>query len=74
MVYRYYFKEPVKSPADMPKGPVKWCIYEKPLYTPQYQRDTWGWVEYDHPIQQCDIDDFRLLVDNRSALRHVMKG
>jgi hypothetical protein len=72
--FRYYFKNPVESPADMPKGPERWCIYDEPLYTPQYQRDTCGWVEYDHPLQQCDIDDFHLLVDNRAALRFVMRG
>lgn len=74
MRYRYFCKRGPIGPADLPKNPVRVCRYDRPVYTHQFERDTWGFAEYDHPLQQCDIDDFRLLVDNWSALRHVMKG
>lgn len=74
MRYRYFCKRGPIGPADLPKNTVRVCRYDRPVYTHQFERDTWGFAEYDHPLQQCDIDDFHLLVDNMAALRFAMKG
>mgnify|MGYP006916108568 CR=1 FL=1 len=73
-MYRYYFKRGPVGPADFPGRPERICRYNKPEYTRQYERDTWGFAEYDRPIQQVDIDKFHLLEDIGNRLRFVRKG
>lgn len=73
MRYRYFCKRGPIGPADLPKDPVRVCRYDRPVYTHQFERDTWGFAEYDHPIQQVDVEKYHLLEDVGNRLRFVPK-
>lgn len=74
MVYRYHFTKGPVGPADMPKGATSVFRHDKPMYNPFFQRKTWGYCEYDHPIQPVDLEKFGLLSEPRNHLPGIMKG
>lgn len=74
MNYTYHFTRGPIGPADFPKGPVRVGRYDSGVYDPRFQRETWGFVVYDRPIQREELEKFGLLEDPIVKLRYVCKG
>jgi hypothetical protein len=73
-MHRYYFKKIIKDPEKLPGRPERYCLYNGPVYTRQFERDTFGWVEYSKPLEPSDVEKCGLMEDNRNRLRYMMKG
>lgn len=73
MVYRYFFRTKRVSPADMPKNPTKIDIFDFPVYSHEFERDVWGYAEYDHPIQLCDIYKHDLMCSSVNIIPFIRK-
>lgn len=74
MVFRYHFTKGPVGPADMPKGANHVFRHDRPVYNPLFECKTWGHCEYDHPLQQVDLEKFGLLSEPRNHLPGIMKG
>ena len=74
MNYTYHFTRGPIGPADFPKGPVRVSRYDRGVYDHRFQRETWGFVVYDRPIQREELEKFGLLEDPIVKLRYVCKG
>lgn len=67
MEYRYYLTERGPGPGAIPRNADNLIVgvvdYGKKVYVCGGECMAWGHIEYQHPLQQKDIDDYELKED-----------
>jgi len=62
MVYRYYsVSRPVAAGNFPTKGVVKVRNFGGRMFCKELKRKVYGYVDYDRPLQACDLDEFHLV-------------
>ena len=62
MVFRYYSVNRPVAPGNFPSlGVVKVRNFGKRMFCAQINRKAYGYVDYDRPLQQCDLEEYHLV-------------
>lgn len=61
MIFRYYALGGPISTASVPKGFVNHhSFHQGRMYIPSIDEKAYGYVDYDHPVQLCDREKYKL--------------
>ena len=75
MKYKYYSTQRPVMPGTYPKPKDNPAMlihnFEKREYVPEIGRLAWGYVEYDKPLENKDIDGYELVPAAFFSLRKV---
>lgn len=61
--YRYFTLMHPPMPGGVPSGFVNFNDFGQREYVPAIERPAWGWVEYDHPLDDEQISMYELVYD-----------
>ena len=57
-LHRYYLLLRPVGISTQPQGMTDWHNFDCRKYIPEIDHEAWGWVEYDHPLTQEEIDAY----------------
>lgn len=57
---RYYLTQRPPMPGAFPGKPVNMEAYDDRKYVSEIGRRAWGWVEYQWPLTEKEVDDYEL--------------
>lgn len=57
-LHRYYLLLRPFGIGTQPQGMTDWHNFDSRKYIPEIDHEAWGWVEYDHPLTQEEVDAY----------------
>lgn len=60
--YLYYLLMRPVGPGCQPPGSINWGSMDGKTVIPEIGHHAWGWVEYDHPLTEKELQDYEMAV------------
>ena len=61
MKNRYYLALRPVSLGTQPNGFIQYENFDCRQFCPEIDREAWGWVEYDHPLDEKQVKEYDLI-------------
>ena len=73
-MYRYYLLLRPVGIGTQPQGMADWHNFDSRKYISEIDHEAWGWVEYDQPLSQEEIDayDMKGVIDESMKLKSIL--